>query len=89
MFYKAIVQSTLLYGCEMWVITPQIQQSLDGFHHRIARSITHRKARLVGDKWVYPLIGPVLAEAGLRPMSEYVANRRRTIGYYVHGRPIY
>ena len=28
MFYKAVVQAVLLYGAEMWSVTPQILQAL-------------------------------------------------------------
>ena len=33
MFYKAIVQAVLLFGCETWVITDNMLAILDSFHH--------------------------------------------------------
>ena len=55
MFYKAIVQSVLLYGCETWVITPQVLKALEGFHHRVARRLSGRMPCHVQatDAWEY------------------------------------
>ena len=33
MFYQAVVQSVLLYGCETWTINDQMMKALEGFHH--------------------------------------------------------
>ena len=88
MFYKAVVQSTLLFGVETWVITPSMWTALRGFHHRMARSIAGARARLVNGKWEYPPIGPVLAEVGLHTIEEYVLRRRRTLALYISDRPI-
>ncbi len=35
-FYKAIVQSVLLYGSETWVLSPAVMARLEGFHIRAA-----------------------------------------------------
>ena len=35
-FYKALVQATLLFYSENWVMTPRIGMTLRGFHHRVA-----------------------------------------------------
>jgi len=52
MFYKAVIQSVLLYGCETWVITPTVLQALAGFQNRMAR-------RLCGKRPYFPpLEGP-------------------------------
>ena len=32
-FYKAVVQATLLFFSETWVITPRIGRTLGGLHH--------------------------------------------------------
>jgi hypothetical protein len=37
MFYKAVVQSVLLFGCVTWVMSKAIMGSLEGFHHYIAQ----------------------------------------------------
>ena len=38
--FKAVVQALLLFGSEMWVLTPLMGQDLGIFHHRVARRIT-------------------------------------------------
>ena len=50
-FYKAVVQSVLLYGCETWTITATMMKVLDRFHHRVARRISGMVARLVDGEW--------------------------------------
>ena len=79
LFYKAVVMSTLLYGCETWVVTSSIIKALESFHHRIARGLTKRHFRYFPEEdcWEIPPIGPVLQTAGLRSMREYVARRQR------------
>jgi hypothetical protein len=42
MFYKAVVQSVLLYGSETWVFPPKMLSKLEGFHKQIARRLTGR-----------------------------------------------
>ena len=37
MFYKAVVQAVLLYGCESWVLTDKVWKVLESFHNRAAR----------------------------------------------------
>ena len=39
-FYKAVIQSVLLYGSETWTVTPAMLRTLEGFHHRVVRRIT-------------------------------------------------
>ena len=40
MFYKASVQTNLLFGNETWVMTPAFLPNLEGFHVREARRMT-------------------------------------------------
>jgi exonuclease III len=89
MFYKAIVQSVLLYGCETWVITPPMLKILEGFHHRIARRITNKMPHLQHGTWVYPPLQEALTEAGLFPIATYISRRQSTIAQYLAGRPIH
>ena len=51
-FYKAIVQSVLLFGSETWVWTKSMRLALRGFHHTVARRLTGRSARLLNGVWV-------------------------------------
>jgi hypothetical protein len=42
MFYRAVVQSVLLYGYETWVLPPKMLSKLEGSHIHIARRLTGR-----------------------------------------------
>ena len=35
-FYRTVVQATLLFGAETWVMSPRIGRVLGGFHYRVA-----------------------------------------------------
>jgi hypothetical protein len=60
LFYKATIQTVLLYGSETWVITNKILQLLlPSFHHHgTARRLTGRYPHPIPetDKWSYPSI---------------------------------
>ena len=45
MMYKATVQLVLLYGSGRWVVTRVMLKVIEGFHHRVARSIAGKTAR--------------------------------------------
>ena len=88
-FYKAIVQSVLLYGSETWVWTESMRLTLQGFHHRVARRLSGLMPRLVSGEWHYPPIEEALATAGLEPLEVYIARRRETLLAQITSRPIY
>ena len=48
MFYKAVVQSVLLYNSERWVITYTIMKVLEGSHHQFAWRIAGKTEWRVG-----------------------------------------
>ena len=91
-FYKAIVQSILLYGAETWVITPKNMAKLRTFHRKAARYITNRHIRPLNDgtdKWNYPSSESVLEDAGLFEIEVYIQRRRDTVFTFVQNREIY
>jgi hypothetical protein len=90
MFYKAVVQSVLLYGCETWVITSQVLKVLEGFHHRVARRLTGKRPYYLPgeDQWVYPPIETALEEASLYRIEHYIGGRQNTLADNVATRPI-
>ena len=56
MIYIAVVQAVMLYWSESWVMSPRIDRTLGGFHHRVYCRLTVQKPRRVLDvTWLYPL----------------------------------
>ena len=43
--YKAVVQTVLLYGCEIWVVTDLMMMVLECFHHRVTRRLSRLMVR--------------------------------------------
>ena len=66
MFYKATVQSVLLFGSETWALTPSTLKRLEGFHVRAARRMTGKMPVFAHGIWTYPKTSEVLAAVGLR-----------------------
>jgi hypothetical protein len=90
-FYKAVVQSVLLYGCETWVVSKQILVSLEGFHHQVARRLAHHTIRPDPNngEWIYPNAGRSLELAGLQLMMTYIGRRRGYLLNWVQNRLLY
>ena len=90
-FYKAIVQSILLYGSETWTLSPAALARLEGFHihaaYRMAKE--HVPRRGPHQQWVYPPSDKVLEECGIHTIEHYIDVRRETIAKYVVDCSIY
>ena len=68
-FFKAIVQSVLLFGADTWVVTPYVVLVLGGFQYQVARRLTGRLPRRRMDgKWDYTLEEEARSEAGFDPI---------------------
>ena len=71
-----VVQAVLLFGYNMWVLTPPLEKFLEGFHHRAAQRMSgmgpkrHREGT-----WGYPPIGTSLEMVGLEEIGVYIARR--------------
>jgi hypothetical protein len=54
-FYKTVVQSVPIYGAETWGMSSSILKALEGFHHQVARRLTHQTILLNTDtgNWLY------------------------------------
>jgi hypothetical protein len=88
-FYKAVVQSVLLFGSETWVWSQSMRLALQGFHHKVARKITNLRPKRQNGVWVVPPIADALEGAGLHPIEEYITRRRNTLLAHVRQRPVY
>ncbi len=80
-FYKAVVQSVLLYGSETWNLSTTALVRLEGFHicaaYRMAKKYKPKKRPHHG--WVYPLSSNVLQECSMATILHYIDVRRATI----------
>ena len=90
MFYKAIIQTVLLFSSETWVVTPSLLLQLESFHHAAAWQIAGKRATLDvrTGVWKWPPLAEAMALAGVNPISEYIRVRQDTIAQYVATRPI-
>jgi hypothetical protein len=80
-FYKAIIQTVLLYGSESWTLTGRmIGSRLHSFHHRVARYITGRHIKELEDGTYFcPSMKEVLNAAGMETIEVYMDRRRNTV----------
>jgi exonuclease III len=89
-FYKAVVQSVLLYGSESWTLTLSMEKKLQSFHRRCARYVTGQHIRQNPDEtWTCPSSEMVLEKAGLWTIQEYIRRRRATVKMYAASQPIF
>ena len=89
-FYRAIVQSVLLYGSKTRVLGPAVMARLEGFHIRAAYRMAkeHTPHRGMNHQWTYPPSEKVLEECKMHTIQHYIDVRRETIAKYVVGRNI-
>ena len=70
----AVVQAVLIFGYDKWVLTPRLDKSLEGFHHRTIRWMSFMVPKRQQDgTWVYAPIGEVLETVGLEEIGVYIA----------------
>ena len=76
----AVVQVVLLFGSETWVLTPRLEKSLEGFHHRaVWRMAGMGPKRQCDGTWVYKPIEAALAMVGMEEIGAYIERRQNTI----------
>ncbi len=89
-FYKAMVISVLLFGSEIWSLTPGTLKRLDGFHHRAAQWLAGMQPTHDGHRhWTYPCNAQALKKVGLYSISYYIGIRWQTISNYIVNQPIF
>ena len=89
LFFKAVLQTVLLFRAETWVLNPHMYQALRSFQHRVAQWLTGRYPRQRGERrWEYPLLAAVMAEAGFEDIGVYITRKQNTVAQYIATRPI-
>ena len=68
--YKAVVQTVLPYGSDIWVVKGEMLTVIEGFHHRLDRQIAGNTARHAGfGGWEWPPAEESLDVAGMWPIK--------------------
>ncbi len=89
-FYKATMQSILLFGSKTWNLSPVSLKCLEGFHLRAAWRMAGKRPKKLPDcTWTYPNSAAVLEEVGLKTIAHYVGVRRQHIASYIVNKPIF
>ena len=87
--YLAVVQSVMLYGSEMWVLTSRIGSFLGRLHHRVTQRLTGRQPwQERYGVWVYPPLDSAMAEATLQYLKTYVYRHQNRVAQFIVTRPI-
>ena len=68
------MQSVLLYGSKMWVLSKAVLAQLEGFHIRAAYKMVkiHVPRRATHQQWIYPPSNKVLKECGMHTIQHYI-----------------
>jgi hypothetical protein len=80
-FYKAVMQSILLYGSKTWNLLTTALVRLEGIHIRGAYRMAkkHKPKKGPHHRWVYLRSSEVLQECGMATILHYIDVRRATI----------
>jgi hypothetical protein len=80
-FYKAVVQSVLLYGSKSWNLITTTLTQLEESNIRAASRMAkkHKPLRGRNQVWVYPATSNVLKECRMHSIAHYIDVRWETI----------
>ena len=88
-FYKVAVQAILLFGSEIWFMTPWIGRTLGGFHHRVDLRLEGMQFKRDTEvRWEYRPLELAMASVGLDEVDTYVLRHQNTISRYIVNFPI-
>ena len=75
-----VVQMTLLFGSKTWVMTPQLEKALEGFHHLAARRIVGMEPKRQNyGTWMYPPTGVAMEMVELEEIWVYIDRLHNTV----------
>ena len=88
-FYKTVVQETLRFGAESWVMYPRIRRTLGGFHHRVDHWMGKMQPNRTREvRRIYPPLGEAMKTVGLKEVETYVLRHQNTVSQYIYTWPI-
>ena len=83
-FFRAAIQSVLLFGVDTWVVNPHMVRVLGGLQDQVARQLTGRIPRQRLDrKWEYTLAEAAREKAGFELMETYIRQSQNTVALYM------
>ena len=88
-FYKAVVQATLLFDVESWVMPPWVGRTMCGFHQRVAcRLAKIHLTRGGACRWICLSLDKPMKAVGLEEVETYVLRHQNTVAQYISTRLI-
>ena len=85
----AIALAVLLFGEEMWVLTPRIEPAMESFMHGAARRITgNQPRRWGGGKCTYPPLKEAMRETVFEGIRKAVTRMQNMVAQYIATRTI-
>jgi hypothetical protein len=89
-FYKATVQSILLFGSETWNLSLVSLKSLEGFYTKAVWCMAGKMPMKLPDgTWTYKNLAAVLVKVGLKVIAHYIGMQRQHIAGYIVNKPIF
>ncbi len=89
-FYKATVQSILMFGSKKLNLSPVSLKCLEGFHLRAAWRLAGKRPKKLPDgTWTYPNSAAVLDKVGLKTIAHYFGMHRQHTASYIVNKPIF
>ncbi len=84
-FYKAIMQSVLLYESKMWVLSKAVMARLKGFNTRMVYWMAkeHGPCQGLHHQWIHPSSDMILEECGMHTIQHYINVQWQTIAHYI------
>ena len=83
-FYLDIMQADLIFGVEIWVISPCIGKVMGGFHNKMDWRISGKKPWQWADRsWDYPPLEEAMREAFLEDIKTYIYRCQNTDTKYI------
>ena len=79
-----LVKLVLIFGSKIWVLTPCLEKSLEGFHPEAVRRMVGMGPKRQWDwTWVYTPIGAELAIDGLEEIGVFISCRQNMVSQYI------
>ena len=89
-FYRAVVQESLFYGLEMWVLLESMAKRIEGIHTEFLRMITGKKSKQLGDgTWDSPRTEVIRKKAVTQLARIYIERRQETVAQWVALHPLF